>query len=316
MSRYAFVFPGQGSQRPGMLEAWIGRHACVAETLEEANDTLGFDLAGMLRNGPDAELNQTANTQPAMLVADVAIWRAWQAAGGPDPVVMAGHSLGEYAALVAAEAMAFPAALKLVRARGQWMQEAVPAGQGGMAAVIGLEDAQVIALCREQAAGQVLEAVNFNAPGQVVVAGHAEAIDRLLANAKAAGARLVTRLPVSVPAHSRLMAPVSESLAAACAEVRWQPPRLPVLHNLDARAAPDTSSLVHALAQQVRAPVQWVATLRRMAEEYAIEAGFECGPGQVLVGLAKRTLKPVPFTSLAEPDKLEAALQLGEKDHG
>lgn len=308
MTAFAFVFPGQGSQHVGMLDAWIRERPEVAATVEEANAALGFDLAGLIQNGPAEELNQTINTQPAMLLADVAIWRAWLAQGGPEPQVVAGHSLGEYAALVASGMLAFAEALRLVRQRAQYMQEAVPAGQGAMAAVIGLDDAAVAALCEAQAQGQVLEPVNFNAPGQVVVAGEAAAVERLLAHAKSAGARMARAIPVSVPAHSALMQPAAERLAQAMQTIEFRAPRIPVLHNVDAGQA--TAEAVRAqLARQVAAPVRWVDSLQTMATQFGIEAACECGPGNVLCGLGKRTIKDIPFQALGQPEAMKAALE-------
>lgn len=309
MTNLAMVFPGQGSQSVGMLQAWAAASDEVRQTLEEANEALGFDLASLITEGPESALNRTDNTQPAMLVADIAIWRAWRAAGGPMPAVMAGHSLGEYAALVAARALDFASALKLVRARGQWMQAAVPEGQGAMAAVVGLDDEAVLALCQACAGDEVLEPVNFNAPGQVVVAGAVSAIDRLLGEAKGAGARIATRLPVSVPAHSSLMRPVGEKLARLIADLDMRFPDVPVIHNLNAATASDLAQLRQLLAEQVCAPVQWVRTQQVMASAHAMSAGLECGPGQVLCGLAKRSVKGLPFSSLASPEGMEQALK-------
>lgn len=305
MSAFAFVFPGQGSQSLGMLNAWANHSRVVRDTLDEANAAIGFDLAGLIAQGPEGELNRTANTQPAMLVADIAIWRAWLDAGGSTPSVVAGHSLGEYAAMVAAGVMTFADAVRLVHQRGTWMQEAVPEGIGGMAAVVGLDDASVVSLCETHADGDVLEAVNFNAPGQVVVAGHQTAVQRLLDNAKAAGARMTKALPVSVPAHSALMNPVREQLKQALAEVTLHPARIPLLHNVTATVCGNDADLQDLIAGQVCAPVRWVDTLNRMVSEYAITNGFECGPGQVLCGLAKRTVKDVPFQGLAQPEQVE-----------
>ena len=309
MTTIAFVFPGQGSQAVGMLDAWEEQFACVRQTLAEASQALGFDLAGLIRNGPGDELNLTINTQPAMLTADVAIWRAWRESGGAEPAVLAGHSLGEYAALVAAGSLEFADAVRLVRQRAEFMQQAVAEGQGAMAAVVGLDDAAVADLCAAQAEGEVLEPVNFNAPGQVVVAGDKAAIERLLANAKAAGARMTRAIPVSVPAHSSLMRPAVQQLAAALRELPLQPPRIPVLHNVDAAPRETAASIAEALAAQVAAPVQWVRTLRGMQGQYGIDAGYEAGPGNVLCGLAKRSIKGIPFQPLATPEQMQQALQ-------
>ena len=307
MKQFAFVFPGQGSQSVGMLEAWADNSA-VKTTLQEANEALDMDLAGLVAKGPSQDLDLTANTQPAMLMADIAIWRAWLQAGGSNPAVLAGHSLGEYAALVAAEVINFADALRLVQQRGQWMQQAVPEAQGAMAAVIGLNDDQAIQLCEELAQGEVLQAVNFNAPGQVVVAGDSAAVARLVAQAKSAGARMAVDLPVSVPAHSSLMQGVADQLSSALAGIELSTPRIPVLHNVNAQTCLDSDDLAQVVAQQVCQPVRWVDTLNNMAARYNITAGFECGPGHVLCGLAKRTLRSVPFRPLASPDGLENAI--------
>jgi [acyl-carrier-protein] S-malonyltransferase len=313
LSHFAFVFPGQGSQSVGMLNAWQEHHAVVRETLQEANDALGFDLAAMISEGPADRLNLTVNTQPAVLAADVAIWRAWQNAGGPRPRVVAGHSLGEYAALVAADAIDFADAVRLVHDRGRWMQEAVPAGQGGMAAIVGLDDEAVRRLCSDNAAGEVLEAVNYNAPGQVVIAGHNAAIQRALSVAKDAGARLAIALPVSVPAHSSLMTPAADQLAEALKPMQFRSVLIPVVHNLSGRRAAQDQSVPDLLSGQLKAPVQWVQSLLTMRDEFQISAGLECGPGQVLCGLAKRSIKSIPFYSLAQPDQLE--LVMTKLDH-
>ena len=308
MTALAMVFPGQGSQSPGMCEAWAARPE-VAATLDEADDVLGRALSRVIQSGPADELDLTVNTQPAMLVVDVALWRAWQAAGGPAPQVLAGHSLGEYAALVAAEVLEFSDALKLVQQRAEAMQSAVPQGEGAMAAIIGLDEEQVLALCEEQAQGDCLEAVNFNAPGQIVVAGHASAVDRILSAAKPAGARLARRLPVSVPAHSRLMAPVAETLAGALAGVTVKAPAVPVLHNVDGAPREKPQDIREALAQQVMQPVRWVTTQRAMAKDYGVSHGIECGPGQVLCGLAKRSVKSVAFSPLAGPAAMQTLIE-------
>lgn len=312
MKQLAFVFPGQGSQSVGMLQAWRDNPA-VKETLQEANDVLAMDIAELITQGPAEELDLTANTQPAMLIADIALWRAWNQAHGAKPAVLAGHSLGEYAALVAAEAISFADALKLVRQRGQWMQEAVPEGQGAMAAVIGMDDDAVEALCGELAQDDVLQAVNFNAPGQVVIAGSKAAVERFVAQGKAAGARMVRSLPVSVPAHSSLMTPVADQLATALASIELDTPRIPVLHNIDAESYSDVGDLAHALAQQVCQPVQWVKTMNHMAARYNITAGLECGPGKVLCGLAKRSIRTVKFYDLINPEVFKSCLQEGQE---
>lgn len=303
----ACVFPGQGSQHLGMLNDWLEHADEVAATLAEASAVLDYDLRALIAEGPAETLNQTEFTQPAMLAADIAIWRAWQARVDTQPAVLAGHSLGEYAALVAGGVLRFEDALRLVQDRARWMQEAVPADQGGMAAIIGLTDDEVIRLCAEVAQDEVLEAVNFNAPGQVVVAGHGRAVQRLLTQARPAGARMAKALPVSVPAHSRLMQPVADALSQRFAELEWQTPRIPVIQNVDAQVHSATADLREALALQVCRPVQWVKTLAAMVSDFDVQTGVECGPGQVLCGLAKRSIKQVPFTALATPASVVAA---------
>ena len=305
MSAYAFVFPGQGSQSLGMLNAWTDYNPVVRDTLQEANEAIGMDLAGIVAQGPQDELNRTAITQPAMLMADIAIWRAWQQLGVASPKVVAGHSLGEYAALVAAEVMDFSDAIRLVHKRGSWMQQAVPEGEGAMAAVVGLDDAGVVELCQTHAGNEVLQAVNFNAPGQVVVAGHQAAVQRLLDNAKAGGARMAKMLPVSVPAHSRLMQPVQQKLSDALQDIRLHVPKIPVVHNVTATTCSLPEQIAQLIARQVCEPVRWVDTLTHMDAQYSVTRGYECGPGQVLCGLAKRTIKHVPFQALAQPAQLE-----------
>lgn len=309
MSGLAMVFPGQGSQSVGMLAAWQGSSQAVRDTIAQADEVLAADLSGLVANGPAEQLDLTVNTQPAMLLVDICLWRAWLEAGGPRPAVVAGHSLGEYAALVAAEVLGFEDALRLVRQRAQWMQQAVSPGAGAMAAIIGLSDERVMSLCTEQAQTEVLQAVNFNAPGQIVVAGHAAAVERATVAAKAAGARLAKTLPVSVPAHCALMAPAGEALREALASIEVCAPQIPVLHNLDGSTCSEPAAIREALAQQVMQPVQWVQTQQRMRDDYAISTGLECGPGQVLCGLAKRSVPEVSFQSLATPEKMQQQIE-------
>jgi [acyl-carrier-protein] S-malonyltransferase len=304
----AIMFPGQGSQSVGMLGGLLAAEPSAAATFEEAGEALGYDLAALVSRGPAEQLNRTDCTQPAMLAAGVAAWRAWRAHGGPMPVAMAGHSLGEYTALVCAGAIDFADALRIVRLRGEWMQQAVPEGRGAMAAVLGLADEAVIAACAEaESAGGVVEAVNFNAPGQVVIAGDAAAVARAIEAAKAAGAKRAMPLPVSVPSHCRLMDPVGEKLAAALAEVEVASPGVPVFHNIDAmpRSLPD--DIRTALARQVRQPVRWVECVQAMSD---IGAGrlIEAGPGRVLCGLARRIDRALEALPIDDPETLKAAL--------
>ncbi|MEJ2515836.1 MAG: ACP S-malonyltransferase [Gammaproteobacteria bacterium] len=307
----AMMFPGQGSQSVGMLADLMGAEPVVGQTFEEASDALGYDLASLALRGPESDLNRTDRTQPAMLAAGVAVWRAWQAHGGPAPVAMAGHSLGEYSALVCAGALEFPAATRLVALRGRLMQQAVPEGAGAMAAVIGLEDDQVEAACRDASAAGVVEAVNFNAPGQVVIAGESDAVDRAVEAATAAGARRAIRLPVSVPSHCRLMSPVAEALAEALAEISVSPPAIPVFHNVDGQPRREPREIRQALADQVHRPVRWVACVNGLA---GTGAGLlvEAGPGRVLTGLARRIDRRVPAVAVEDPESLAVALKKAE----
>lgn len=304
--KLAFVFPGQGSQSVGMMAGWGGRPE-VRATFQEASDALGEDLWAMVADGPAELLNQTVNTQPAMLAADIAAWRAWQAAGGAAPALLAGHSLGEYAALVAAGALGFADAIRLVRFRAEAMQAAVPEGVGAMAAILGLDDDAVRAVCDEAAAGEVVEAVNLNSPGQVVIAGNKAAVERAMALAKEKGAKRALPLPVSVPSHSSLMRPAADRLLAHLQSVPIAAPAIPVLHNTDVRAHAEPEAIRIALAKQLHTPVRWVETVRAL-KAASIERVIECGPGKVLAGLSKRIDDSLPAVALADEAGLAAAL--------
>lgn len=307
--KLAFVFPGQGSQSVGMM-AGFDAHPAVRATFAEASDVLDQDLWALVTDGPDADLNQTVNTQPVMLAAGVAVWRAWQAAGGPAPAVVAGHSLGEYTALVAAGALAFRDAVPLVRFRAQAMQESVPSGIGAMAAILGLDDADVAAACAEAAQGQVVEPVNFNSPAQVVIAGHREAVERAIAAAKARGAKRGMLLPVSAPFHSSLMKPAAERLATRLAQVAVGTPTIPVLHNVDVEEHAGAEAIRAALGRQAASPVRWVETIRAIAAR-GVTHVVECGPGRVLVGLNRKiapALSALPIGDGADLDAAKAAL--------
>ena len=307
--KYAMLFPGQGSQAVGMLGTLGAAYPVVGETLAEASDALGWDLARLVREGPVEQLNRTERTQPALLAAGIAVWRAWQTHRPPAPAAMAGHSLGEYTALVAAGSVGFADALKLVELRGQLMQGAVPEGQGGMVAVVGLDDAGVEKLCASYTGGLVLEPVNYNAPGQVVVAGQADALAWLEQNAKPAGARMVVRLPVSVPSHCSLMKSAALQLSGRLTHVAFEAPAVPVLHNLDAQPHPQAVSLRAALREQLYKPVRWAQTIQKLAAD-GVGLYLECGPGKVLAGLNKRILdKTAASIALEEPAGLEQALQ-------
>jgi len=303
----AFVFPGQGSQSIGMSSALAAEFPQVMQTYAEASQALGYDLWDIVNNGPEDKLNQTQITQPAMLVAGVAVWRVWNARHGAQPQVMAGHSLGEYTALVCAEALAFTEAVKLVADRARFMQEAVPIGQGAMAALLGLDDAAVHSVCAQAAQGEVLEPVNFNSPGQVVIAGTAAAVARAIEQAKAAGAKRAVALPVSVPSHCKLMHPAAERMAARLKEAVLVPPRTSVIHNAHVQAENDANAIRAALARQIEAPVRWVETVQKMADE-GVTRIIECGPGRVLTGLNKRITNKAPTLAVFDPASLNSAL--------
>ncbi|WP_431477468.1 ACP S-malonyltransferase [Massilia eburnea] len=289
MNKFAFVFPGQGSQAVGMMEGFAG-NPVVAQTLAEASDALQFDLGKLIAEGPKEELDLTTNTQPVMLTAAVAAYRAWIAAGGPVPSVVAGHSLGEYSALVAAGVISFKDAVPLVRFRAQAMQEAVPVGQGTMAVMLGLSDEDVRAACAEAAAavpGEIVEAVNYNAPAQVVVAGHTAAVEKACEIAKAKGAKRAMRLPVSAPFHSSLLKPASDRLRDYMASIHFNAPQIPLINNVDVAVLTDPASIKDALVRQAASPVRWVETMQKVAADDIVNV-VECGPGKVLMGLAKR----------------------------
>lgn len=307
--KLAFVFPGQGSQAVGMLGNLAEHYPVVAETFSEASDELGFDLWKMVAEGSKEALNQTVNTQPAMLTAGVAAWRVWQQQGGAAPSVMAGHSLGEYSALVCAGALHFGDAVKLVAERGRLMQEAVPAGEGAMAAILGLKDDQVRTVCSDAAQGGVVEAVNFNAPGQVVIAGSADAIERATVLAKEAGAKRALPLPVSVPSHSSLMREAAERFGEAMAPIVINPPEIPVINNVDVVAEIEPDSIRGSLTRQLYNPVRWVETVQEM-HSAGVDTLIECGPGKVLAGLSKRIEKSIKAAPLFDQASLEAAVAL------
>ena len=305
----AFVFPGQGSQSVGMLAALGAAEPVVRETFEEASQVLGYDLWALAQQGPEAELGATERTQPAMLAAGVAVWRAWREHGGAMPVAMAGHSLGEYTALVCSGSLDFRTAVDLVRFRGQAMQRAVPLGVGAMAAVLGLDDADVEAACREAAGDEVVEPVNFNAPGQVVIAGHAAAVVRAIEAAKARGAKRAVQLPVSVPSHSSLMVGAADELAARLATVEVRMPNVPDVYTVEVRRHESPDGIRAALREQLFKPVRWSDTVRAMLAS-GVTTLVECGPGKVLTSLNKRVEKRPDLKVLAidDPDTLAAAL--------
>jgi len=301
----AFVFPGQGSQQIGMMSGFAV-HRAVRDTFAEASDALGDDLWKLVDEGPADALGLTRNTQPVMLTAGVAVWRAWQAAHGPAPVYVAGHSLGEYSALVAAGALAFRDAVPLVRFRAQAMQEAVPVGTGAMAAILGLDDDVVRKACAEAADGEVVEAVNFNAPSQVVIAGHKTAVERAAAAAKAAGAKRAVMLPVSAPFHSSLLQPAADRLAQFMEAVSFASPRMPVVNNVDVAIESDPQAIKAALARQACKPVRWTEVIRAMAAR-DVAATVECGPGKVLTGLTKRIEAKLESYAITDPASIAQA---------
>ena len=286
-SNLAFVFPGQGSQSVSMLAELAARDPQIRSTFDEASQGAGTDLWVLTQNGPEEQLNRTEFTQPALLAAGVAVWRSWHDAGGPAPSVLAGHSLGEYTALVAAGALAFRDAVPLVRFRAQAMQDAVPPGAGAMAAILGADDATVAAACRKAAEGHVVEPVNFNAPGQLVIAGERAAVERAMQAAKELGARRAVMLPVSAPFHSSLLKPAADRLARKLADVAFSAPSPPVLHNVDVAEHSSAQAIRDALALQAASPVRWTQTIQAFAAR-GVTHVVECGPGKVLANLVKR----------------------------
>lgn len=305
----ALVFPGQGSQQIGMLRELAERYSVVRTTFEEAADALGYDLWQVVQEGPEEALNATACTQPALLSASVAIWRVWQELEGPRPGAMAGHSLGEYSAMVCAGALPFAEGVRLVKLRGEAMQQAVPVGEGAMAAILGLDDAVVEQACADAAQGDVVSAVNYNAPGQVVIAGAKAAVERAIAACQEAGAKRAMPLPVSVPSHCALMRPAAERLAAAMDGIELRAPRYTVIQNVDAQAHADVDTLRTRLLEQLYQPVRWTACVEAMAERGA-QVFIECGPGKVLTGLGKRIARGSKGLAVNDPDSLDAALEL------
>jgi [acyl-carrier-protein] S-malonyltransferase len=303
----ACVFPGQGSQRVGMLSAIAELDPVVRDTFREASETLGYDLWELAQTGPQEALNLTERTQPLILTGSVALWRLWRARGGAQPAFMAGHSLGEFSALVCADAMGFADAVRLVRNRGAYMQQAVPVGAGAMAAVLGLDDALIAQACAEAAAGEVVAAVNFNSPGQVVIAGHAGAVERAIAACKGMGAKRAMPLPVSAPFHTTLMKPAGEHLARDLAAVRLASPSVPVIHNVHAQPERDAERIRALLVQQIHSPVQWVASVRFMGQA-GVRSVVEIGPGKVLGGLCKRIDAGMECFYSEDPQDLEKAL--------
>lgn len=310
---FAFVFPGQGSQFVGMLAEIAAAHPVVRATFASASEVLGLDLWQLVQEGPEDLLNRTQNTQPAMLAAGVALWRVWNDEGGPAPTYLAGHSLGEYTALTCAQSLRFEDAVAIVAERGRLMQEAVPEGQGAMAAILGLEDDQVRSVCEQAAAGDVVAAVNFNSPGQVVIAGSQAAVERAVALAGAAGAKRAVTLPVSVPSHCSLMEPAAEQLALKLGDIEITPPKISVIHNVDAEITQDPARIRERLCQQLYRPVLWVDSVRFMVDE-GVGTIIECGPGKILAGLCKRISRELTALPFYDPATLEKAIARAEEE--
>ncbi|NAX45241.1 MULTISPECIES: ACP S-malonyltransferase [unclassified Vibrio] len=305
MSKFAIVFPGQGSQSVGMLAELGQQYDVIQQTFAEASEVLGYDLWALVQNGPVEDLNQTSRTQPAVLASSVALWRLWQNLGLDQPALLAGHSLGEYSALVCAGVVDFKQAIKLVELRGQLMQEAVPAGVGAMSAIIGLDDELIAKACEEAAQGEVVSPVNFNSPGQVVIAGNKDAVERAGQLCKEAGAKRALPLPVSVPSHCALMKPAADKLAVALQSIEFNAPQIPVINNVDVIAEIDPAKIKDALVRQLYSPVRWTECVQLMSEQ-GIEKLLEVGPGKVLTGLTKRIIKSLESAAVNDIASLDA----------
>lgn len=307
MSKFAMVFPGQGSQTVGMLADLAAQFPIVEQTFAEASDALGYDLWKLVQEGPAEELNKTWQTQPALLAASVAIYRVWQQENGAQPAMMAGHSLGEYSALVCAGVLDFKQAIRLVELRGKLMQEAVPAGTGAMSAIIGLDNDAIAKACEESSQGEVVSPVNFNSPGQVVIAGNKDAVERAGAACKAAGAKRALPLPVSVPSHCALMKPAADKLAIALQGIAFNAPQFPVVNNVDVKTETSPDAIRDALVRQLYSPVRWSESVEFMAGE-GIEHLLEVGPGKVLTGLTKRIVDTMTAAAINDAASVSAAL--------
>ncbi len=306
VAQLAFVFPGQGSQSTGMLGELAARDALIRETFAEASEGAGADLWTLSQQGPEEQLNRTEFTQPALLAAGIAVWRAWQHQGGAQPCVLAGHSLGEYSALVASGALSLHDGAKLVRLRGQLMQDAAPAGTGAMAAVLGAEDALVLEVCKQASGDGIVVPANFNSPGQIVIGGHAGAVDRALALLAERGVRKAVKLAVSVPSHTPLMREAANRLSEAMATLDWRAPSLPVVQNVDAEIHDSVQSIRDALVRQLYLPVQWTGCVQALAAR-GVTRVAECGPGKVLTGLVKRIDKSLDARALGTPSEFDSA---------
>lgn len=307
--KLAFVFPGQGSQSVGMMRDYA-QHADIRATFDEASQVLGLDLWKMAEDGPEAVLNQTVNTQPLMLTADVAVYRAWRAAGGAVPALVAGHSLGEYAALVASEALKFADALSLVRTRAEAMQRAVPEGEGGIAAILGLDEGPLREACAQAAQGQVVSPANLNAPGQIVIAGAKSAVERAIEIAKSKGAKRAVLLPMSVPAHCALMRPAAETLQRKLDQTPLRSPTITLINNVDVATPQDAAAIKDALLRQLYSPVRWIEIVTAMSQEHSATHIVECGPGKVLQGMVKRIASSVANASLSSSQAIVDAVAL------
>ncbi|WP_027849770.1 ACP S-malonyltransferase [Marinospirillum minutulum] len=308
-STLAFIFPGQGSQQLGMLSELAERYAVVRSTFEEASTALGYDLWHLVQEGPAEELNRTDITQPAILAASVAVWRVWKELEGARPAWLAGHSLGEYSALVCSGAMSFADGVRLVRTRGEFMQQAVPSGQGAMAAILGLDADKIEEACASAAQGEIVSAVNYNAPGQIVIAGNVAAVERAILACQQAGARKAMPLPVSVPSHCELMRPAAEKLADELNLIQLTKPRVPVVQNVHAAPETEVAAIRDNLVAQLYLPVRWIDSIEFMAEQ-GVDTYVECGPGKVLVGLNKRIVKSAKSLAVNDPNSVQAALDL------
>jgi [acyl-carrier-protein] S-malonyltransferase len=307
VANLAFVFPGQGSQKVGMLAEIATHYSIIEKTFAEASEVLGYNSWEMIQQGEQQTLNLTENTQPLLLVSSIALWRVWQENHGAKPALMAGHSLGEFSALVAAGTLQFADAVELVRQRGRFMQTAVPVGEGAMAAILGLEDEKIVELCKEASSVGCVEAVNFNSPGQVVIAGHVAAVDKAIELLKAAGLKRALPLPVSAPFHTSLMKPAGEKLAVELHKLHFAAPQIPVVHNVTAKTETDPDVIRELLIQQIYSPVLWTQSVEFMAA-HGITTTIECGPGKVLSGLNKRIVKEMNTFALETPDELAKAL--------
>ncbi len=306
--KLAFVFPGQGSQSVGMLAPLADEYSSIQQLFSRASDVLGYDLWALAQSGPQEQLNLTEQTQPLLLTSSVAIWQVWQSLGGSVPALMAGHSLGEYSALVCSGVIDFDAAVSLVRDRGKFMQQAVPQGVGAMSAVLGLDDEVIVSICQDVSVdGNVVEAVNFNSPGQVVVAGSADAVSKAADLLKEAGAKRVAPLPVSAPFHTSLMKPAAEQLAVAIAKVEFHAPTIPIVHNVHASIESDPGKIRQLMVEQTASPVRWTQSIEFMVAR-GVERVVECGPGKVLSGLCRRIHKPLSASAIETPDALQATL--------